>query len=60
MALLKAPYVIKVFNVVNNNNIYERLKLVKKNIKIIPLVLILFFFTNYLIYIPITNMNVSD
>lgn len=60
MALLKAPYVIKVFNVVNNNNIYERLKLVKKNIKIIPLVQILFFFTNYLIYIPITNMNVSD
>lgn len=60
MAILKAPYVIKVFNVVNNNNIYERLKLVKKNIKIIPLVLILFFFTNYLIYIPITNMNVSD
>lgn len=60
MALLKAPYVIKVFNVVNNNNLYERLKLVKKNIKIIPLVLILFFFTNYLIYIPITNMNVSD
>lgn len=60
MAILKAPYVIKVFNVVNNNNLYERLKLVKKNIKIIPLVLILFFFTNYLIYIPITNMNVSD